>query len=71
MKKLSLLLLSVVFAFVGLNAQTIVLSEDFSAIVDSNSYTITNSLDQYTQMPGWTGDWVYPSYGKVKVGKSA
>ena len=71
MKKLSLLLLSVVFAFVGLNAQTIVLSEDFSAIVDSNSYTITNSLDEYTQMPGWTGDWVYPSYGKVKVGKSA
>ena len=71
MKKLSLLLLSVVFAFVGLNAQTIVLSEDFSAIVDSNSYTITNSLDDYTQMPGWTGDWVYPSYGKVKVGKSS
>ena len=71
MKKLSLLLLSVVFAFVGLNAQTIVLSEDFSAIVYSNSYTITNSLDEYTQMPGWTGDWVYPSYGKVKVGKSA
>ena len=71
MKRLSLLLLSVVFAFVGLNAQTIVLSEDFSAIVDSNSYTITNSLDDYTQMPGWTGDWVYPSYGKVKVGKSS
>ena len=58
-------------AFCGLNAQTIVLSEDFSAITDSNSYTITNSLDQYTQMPGWTGDWVYPSTGKVKVGKSA
>ena len=58
-------------AFCGSNAQTIVLSEDFSAITDSNSYTITNSLDQYTQMPGWTGDWVYPSTGKVKVGKSA
>ena len=71
MKKLSLLLFSVLFALVGLNAQTVVLSEDFSAIVDSNSYTITNSLDEYTQMPGWTGDWVYPSNGKVKVGKSA
>ena len=71
MKKISLLLFTVLFALCGLNAQTIVLSEDFSAITDSNSYTITNSLDQYTQMPGWTGDWVYPSYGKVKVGKSA
>ena len=65
MKKISLLLFTV------LNAQTVVLSEDFSAITDSSSYTITNSLDQYTQMPGWTGDWVYPSTGKVKVGKSA
>ena len=71
MKKVSLLVFSVLFALCGLNAQTIVLNEDFSAIVDSNSYTITNNLDQYTQMPGWTGDWVYPSNGKVKVGKSA
>ena len=71
MKRLSLLLFSVLFALIGLNAQTIVLSEDFSAITDSSSYTITNSLDDYTQVPGWTGDWVYPSTGKVKVGKSS
>ena len=71
MKKLSLLLFTVLFALCGLNAQTVVLSEDFSAITDSSSYTITNSLDQYTQVPGWTGDWVYPSTGKVKIGKSA
>ena len=71
MKKISLLLFTVLLAFCGLNAQTVVLSEDFSAITDSSSYTITNSLDQYTQMPGWSGDWVYPSTGKVKIGKSA
>ena len=71
MKKFSLLLLSVVFAVAGLNAQTVVLSEDFSAITDSSSSTITNHLDQYTQVPGWAGDWVYPSNGKVKIGKSA
>ena len=71
MKKISLLLFAVMLAFCGLNAQTVVLQEDFSAITDSSSYTITNSLDQYTQMPGWSGDWVYPSTGKVKVGKSA
>ena len=71
MKKFSLLLLSVMFAIAGLNAQTVVLSEDFSAITDSSSSTITNHLDQYTQMPGWAGDWVYPSNGKAKIGKSA
>ena len=71
MKKLSLLLLLAVFAFCGLNAQTVVLSEDFSAITDSSSSTITNHLDDYTQVPGWVGDWVYPSNGKVKVGKSS
>ncbi len=71
MKRFSLLLLSVVFAVAGLNAQTVVLSEDFSAITDSSSSTITNHLDQYTQVPGWAGDWVYPSNGKVKIGKSA
>ena len=70
MKRLSLLFLTVLFAFLGLNAQTVVLFEDFSGITDSSSTTITNSLDQYTQVPGWTGDWVYPSNGKVKVGKS-
>lgn len=58
-------------AVLGLNAQTVVLSEDFSGITDSSSSTITNNLDNYTQMPGWTGDWVYPSNGKVKLGRSA
>ena len=71
MKKLSLLLFSVLFALCGLNAQTVVLSEDFSAITDSSSSTITNRLDEFTHVPGWTGDWVYPSTGKVKVGKSS
>lgn len=70
MKKIYALFL-VLFAFVGLNAQTVVLSEDFSAITDSSSYTITNSLDTYTQVPGWVGDWVYPNYGAVKLGRSS
>lgn len=70
MKKVYVLCL-ILCAFLGLNAQTVVLSEDFSAITDSSSSTITNNLDNYTQDPGWTGDWVYPSTGKVKVGKSA
>ena len=71
MKRLSLLLFSVMFALVGLNAQTVVLNEDFSAITDSSGYTITSTLDDFTQIPGWTGDWVYPSNGKVKLGKAS
>ena len=63
--------MTVLFGIFGLNAQTVVLSEDFSAITDSSSSTITNHLDDYTQVPGWVGDWVYPSTGKVKVGKSS
>lgn len=70
MKKIYVLCM-ILCAFIGLNAQTVVLSEDFSGITDSSSSSITYSLDQYTQMPGWTGNWVYPSTGKVKVGKSA
>lgn len=71
MKRASLLIFSVLFALCGLNAQTVVLNEDFSGITDSNTVSIANSLDQYTQTLGWTGDWVYPSSGKVRVGKSA
>ena len=70
MKKLSLLLLLAVFAFCGLNAQTIVLSEDFSGVADTNT-SIGLHLDNYTQVPGWTGNWVYSSTEKVRVGKSA
>ena len=71
MKRASLLIFSVLFALCGLNAQTIVLNEDFSGITDSNTVSIANSLDQYMQTPGWTGNWIYPSSGKVRVGKSA
>lgn len=71
MKRASLLIFSVLFALCGLNAQTVVLNEDFSGITDSNTVSIANSLDQYMQTPGWTGDWIYPSSGKVRVGKSA
>lgn len=69
MKRLSLLLFAVLFAFCGLNAQTVVLSEDFSGVADTNT-SIALHLDNYTQEPGWTGNWVYSSTQKVRVGKS-
>ncbi len=57
-------------SFTTLSSLTILI-EDFSRITDSTPYTISNNLNNYTQVPGWTGDWVYPSNGKVKIGKSA
>lgn len=69
MKRLSLLLFAVLFAFCGLNAQTVVLSEDFSGVADTNT-SIALHLDNYTQVSGWTGNWVYSSTQKVRVGKS-
>ena len=62
-------MLLALFAFLGLNAQTIVLSEDFSGVADTNT-SIGLHLDDYTQIPGWTGNWVYSSTQKVRVGKS-
>lgn len=56
--------------FTTLNGN-VILSEDFSAITDSTQSTITYQLNYYTQMSGWTEDWVYPSAGKVRIGKSA
>jgi hypothetical protein len=70
MKKTGLLILSVLFAFMGLNAQTVVLSEDFSLVGADSNHSVYNNLDQYTQMPGWTGNWVYTSTEKLRVGKS-
>lgn len=62
------------------SAQDPIFSEDFSAVTGGNpnntntqcyagSGTITNHLDSI--LPGWSGDWVYPAIGKVKIGKSA
>ena len=69
MKKVYFLSL-ILCAVLGLNAQTVVLSEDFSGITDSSGYVISN-LDNCTQVPGWTGEKVYPSNGKVKLGTSS
>lgn len=76
MKKASIIkstLLGMFFAFICIigNAQGNVLSEDFSNIVDSNTTNIYNNLDSYLQQPGWTGNKVYPSNGKVRIGTSS
>ena len=78
-----LMVLATVVLCLGVNfatAQEPIFSEDFAAVTGGNpnntntqcfagSGTITNNLDSI--LPGWSGDWVYPAIGKVKIGKSA
>ncbi len=70
MNKLSALLI-VICLILNVSAQTVVLSEDFSLIVDSTSYSIASNINTYTQTQGWTADRVYPCTGKIKVGTSS
>lgn len=75
MKKTSILysivtLCMMLFAVTGF-AQTTVFSEDFSAITDSAGGDISTQLDNYTSLPGWTGNKVYKNTGKVKMGTSS
>jgi len=70
-----LMVLATVVLCLGVNfasAQESIFSEDFSAVTGSGTQqceaansSITNSLDEI--LPGWTGDWVYPANGKVKL----
>ena len=78
-----LMVLATIVLCLGVNfasAQTVILSENFDAVTGGNSNntntqcyagsgTITNGLD--TILPGWSGEWVYPAIGKVKLGKKS
>ena len=55
---------------IGVNAQNILFSEDFSNFTSGNSTDISGSLDTYTTTPGWTGVKVYSYSGKAKMGTS-
>lgn len=73
-----LMVLATVVLCLGVNfasAQEPIFSEDFSGVTgsgtqqcESSGSTITNSLDNFLQQEGWTGDYVYPANGKVKLG---
>lgn len=71
MKRAFLLLFCSLFAIFSLNAQTVVLEENFSLVGADSNHSVYNNLDQYTQIPGWTGNWVYTSTEKLRVGKSS
>lgn len=70
-----LMALATVVLCLGVNfasAQEPIFSEDFANVTGSGNLqcetangSITSSLDEI--LPGWTGDYVYPSNGKIKL----
>ncbi|MDD4395833.1 MAG: hypothetical protein PHQ33_08105, partial [Bacteroidales bacterium] len=73
--------LMAVVLFFGMNTTAysqVVLSENFDLLANeggtqgggASGTSITATLNDYTQTPGWSGDWIYPAYGKIKLGKS-
>jgi len=56
----------------SVNAQTIVLQEDFSNVTDSVTSTdVSSSLDALLHTTGWTGNKIYKNSGKMKLGTSS
>lgn len=69
-QKFFALLMCSVFCF-AVNAQTTVLQEDFSLVTDSTNSDVSNNLNSITAVPGWTGNKIYKSTGKIKLGSSS
>ena len=69
--KSSILLMFLFCGVFGLNAQSVLFSEDFSGFVDSSSTDVSSTLDNYTTLSGWSGSKVYQCSGKVKLGTAS
>lgn len=55
----------------GSHAAEVILSESFDRFVGDFSTDISGNLDAYTEVPGWTGQKVYPSNQTAKLGSSS
>ena len=71
MKSVCTVLMMLLMGIFGVQAQTVVFSENFAAFEGANSTDISSSLDSYTTMTGWTGSKVYRYSGKAKLGTSS
>lgn len=70
MKSACTVLMMLLMGIFGVQAQTVVFSENFAAFEGATGTDISSSLDSYTSMPGWTGSKVYRYSGKAKMGSS-
>ena len=68
MKSACTVLMMLLLGIFGVQAQTVVLSEDFAEFNGSTGSDISSSLNNYTSISGWTGSKVYPYSGKAKMG---
>ena len=68
MKSACIVLMMLLLGIFGVQAQTVVFSEDFAEFTTPNGTDIANSLDDHTTMPGWTGSKVYAFSGVAKMG---
>jgi len=71
MKSACTVLMMLLMGIFGVQAQTVVFSENFDAFDGATGTNISSSLDSYTSMPGWTGSKVYRYSGKAKMGSSS
>lgn len=69
-KKFFLMILSTLFVWT-MQAQTTVFEEHFNNVTDSSGSDISSQLNLYTTTTGWTGNKVYQSNGKVKLGTAS
>lgn len=71
MKSACTVLMMLLTGIFGVQAQTVVFSENFAAFEGATGTDISSSLDSYTSMTGWTGSKVYRYSGKAKLGSSS
>lgn len=71
MKSACTVLMMLLMGIFGVQAQTVVFSENFDAFNGATGTDISSSLNNYTSMPGWTGSKVYRYSGKAKMGSSS
>lgn len=61
----------------GVTGQEVVFSENFDKFSEGKANNTADGLDislklnEYTQVPGWTGDKVYQAGGAIKMGSSS
>lgn len=71
MKSACTVLIMLLMGIFGVQAQTVVFSEDFADFEGATGTDISSSLDSYTSLTGWTGSKVYRYAGKAKMGSSS
>jgi len=55
--------------YIDSSQPSIIFEEEFENFVDASMNDVTKTLDDYTQIPGWSGTNLFTSANKLRVGK--